>query len=197
MRLSGRLLAVLLVAGVASLAGCGGGSGGDDAASGTTTPVASVATTAPSSTAGTTTAPQGDETVTVYFADADAAELRPETRSVVTADLRSSLVELAKGPTETGHQRALPAGTAIVGTLVQGDEALVNLSSEFTTGYPPGGAAAEFAVLAPLVYTATAVPGVKRVRITVDGQTPSPAGSQYDWTGSFSRADFPDAVASP
>jgi spore germination protein GerM len=198
MRVTRRLTIVLLVACLACLAGCGGGSGGNDAGSGTTTPVASVATTAPSTaTTGTATSSRGDETVTVYFADSDATELQPETRSVPQADLRAALVELANGPSEAGHQNALPAGTAIVGTNVQGDEALVNLSSEFTTGYPPGGAAAEFAVLAPLVYTATAVPGVERVRITVDGQTPSPAGSQYDWTGSFSRADFPGALASP
>jgi spore germination protein GerM len=192
-----RLLIVVLVAALACLAGCGGGSGGDETRSGTTTPVASVATTEPSTTVATSTSAQADETVTVYFADSDAMELLPEERSVPEADLRAALVELAKGPSEAGHQNALPAGTAIVGTAVQGGEALVNLSSEFTTGYPPGGAAAEFAVLAPLVYTATAVPGVDRVRITVDGQTPSPAGSQYDWTGSFSRADFPGAVAGP
>lgn len=192
-----RLPIVLLVAALAGLAGCGGGSGGGDAGSGTTTPVASVATTAPATTAETATSPNAGETVTAYFADSDAVQLQPEKRSVPTANLRAALVELAKGPTEAGHQGALPAGTAIVGTVVQGGEALVNLSSEFATGYPPGGAAAEFAVLAPLVYTATAVPGVDRVRITVDGQTPSPPGSQYDWTGSFSRADFPGALGSP
>ncbi len=181
---------------VACLAGCGGSDGGGDGGSGSTAPVASTATTPPTAT-DTTTSAQAVETVTVYYADSDATELQPETRSVPTANLRAALVELAKGPTEAGHQNALPAGTAIVGTAVQGGEALVNLSSEFTTGYPSGGAAAEFAVLAPLVYTATAVPGVDRVRITVDGQTPSPAGSQYDWTGSFSRADFPGVVASP
>jgi spore germination protein GerM len=192
-----RLLIVFLVAALAGLAGCGDGSGGDGAGSGTTTAVTSTPTAAPSTTAATTTSAQADETVTVYFADSDVTELLPEERSVPDADLRAALVELAKGPSETGRQDALPAGTAIVGTAVEGDEALVNLSPEFTAGYPPGGAAAEFAVLAPLVYTATAVPGVDRVRITVDGQTPSPAGSQYDWTGSFSRADFPGAVAGP
>ena len=91
----------------------------------------------------------------------------------------------------------MPAGTAIIGTNVRGGEALVNLSAEFNQGYPAGGAAAEFAVLAPLVYTATAVDGVERVRITVDGQTPAPVGSQYDWTKAFTRADFPDVLAAP
>jgi spore germination protein GerM len=196
MHLTRRLLIVLLMVALAVLAGCGGGSGGEEPGAGTTTAVASVPATQPPTTSGTTS-DQARESVTVYFADSDAAALQQETRSVATANLRSALVELAKGPTEAGHQPALPAGTTIVGTLVQNGEALVNLSSEFQTGYPPGGAAAEFAVLAPLVYTATAFPGVQRVRITVDGRTPAPTGSQYDWGGSFSRADFPGAVAGP
>lgn len=114
------------------------------------------------------------------------------------SDLRAALVELAEGPASaSAHHPALPQGTAIVGTDVQDGQALVNLSGEFVQGYPSGGAAAEFAVLAALVYTATAVDGVERVRITVDGQTPAPAGSQYDWASAFSRADFPDVVAAP
>lgn len=172
------------------LAACGGSGSASDPA---TTPPATVSTQA------TTTTDEATETVTVYFADSDAMELLPEKRSVPAGGsaLRAALVELAKGTSEAGRRNALPAGASIVGTLVRGDEALVNLSAEFTTGYPPGGAAAEFAVLAPLVYTATAVTGIERVRITVDGQTPSPTGSQFDWTGSFSRADFPGAVATP
>lgn len=196
--MSRRLPIVLVVAMLAALAGCGGSDGAGSGSANTTAPPTASApatTTAPTATA---TAPAA-ATVTVYFADPDAMKLLPEKRSlpVGASRLRAALVELAKGPSEAGHQNALPAGTTIVGTLVHGHEALVNLSSEFTTGYPPGGAAAEFAVLAPLVYTATAVPGIERVRITVDGRTPAPPGSQYDWAGAFSRADFPGAVASP
>ena len=193
-----RLPIVLLVAILAALAGCGGS---NDARSGsaTTTAPATTATRATTTASAAATTNRAGATATVYFADSDARGLLPEKRSVPAgaSPLRAALVELSKGPSEPGRQNALPAGTTIVGTLVQGDEALVNLSSEFVTGYPPGGAAAEFAVLAPLVYTATAVKGIERVRITVDGQTPAPTGSQYDWAGSFSRADFPDALASP
>ena len=195
--MSRRLPIVLVVAILAALAGCGGSDGaGSGSATTTPPPTASAPAT---TTAPTATATAAAATVTVYFADPDAMKLLPEKRSLPAgaSRLRAALVELAKGPSEAGHQNALPAGTTIVGTLVHGHEALVNLSSEFTSGYPPGGAAAEFAVLAPLVYTATAVPGIERVRITVDGQTPAPAGSQYDWGGAFSRADFPGAVASP
>jgi spore germination protein GerM len=138
--------------------------------------------------------------VKLYFADADAQQLIAESRSTAASgsDLRAALVELASGPRSgSGRQPALPVGTAIIGTNVRSGEALVNLSAEFSQGYPAGGAAAEFAVLAPLVYTATAVDGVERVRITVDGQTPAPVGSQFDWTRAFTRTDFPDVLAAP
>jgi spore germination protein GerM len=193
-----RLLIALSVATLATLSGCGGSSDAGPGSATTTVP-ATASTQTATAAAPTTPTDQATETVTVYFADPDAMELLPEKRSVPAGGsrLRAALVELAKGPSEAGHQNALPAGTTIVGTHVQGHEALVNLSPEFTTGYPPGGAAAEFAVLAPIVYTATAVTGIERVRITVDGKTPTPVGSQYDWTGAFSRVDFPGAVASP
>ncbi len=198
-----RLPAVVLMIGIAAaiLVGCGGADSEPETST-TATPTRTEsprATATPQTTTqATSTAPT--RTATLYFADADAQELVEETRPTTAtgSDLRAALVELAKGPPSgSGRQPALPQGTAIVGTDVQDGQALVNLSGEFSTGYPSGGAAAEFAVLAPLVYTATAVDGVERVRITVDGQTPAPAGSQYDWTSTFSRADFPDAVAAP
>ena len=193
-----RLLIALLVATLGMLSACGGSGGADTGGPATTAP-ATVPTSAATTAPPTTTTDRAGATVTVFFADADATKLLPEKRTVPAGGsaLRAALVELAKGTSEAGRLNALPAGTMIVGTLVNGDEALVNLSSEFATGYPPGGAAAEFAVLAPLVYTATAVTGIERIRVTVDGQTPAPTGSQYDWAGSFSRADFPGAVATP
>jgi spore germination protein GerM len=190
---------VLVVAAAAAcaLAGCGSSNAGAPAAS--TAAAATTTASAPPTTTTTGSAPAAaadTRTVTVYFADANAQRLVPETRSVprTGSALRAALVALAAGPTGSGRMPALPAGTTIVGTNVAGGEALVNLSGEFTRGYPSGGAAAEFAVLAPLVYTATGTPGVSRVRFTVDGLTPQPAGSQYDWSGAFSRADFPGAA---
>jgi spore germination protein GerM len=137
--------------------------------------------------------------VKVYFSNANADGLVEETRTVSGdgSDLRLALVELAKGPTRAGAIPALPPGTSVVGTDVRGGVAYVNLSSQFTAGYPSGGAAAEYAVLAPLVYTATAIDDVERVRVTVDGQTPAPTGSQYDWSSGFTRGDFPDVEAAP
>ena len=189
-------MAACLMIGVGAIAfaGCGGS---DTEPQASTSNPATQATSAPTTTRLTTSTTAPARTVTLYFADADAQELLEESRptSATGSDLRAALVELANGPAPgSDHQRALPEGTAIVGTDVRDGEALVNLSDEFVQGYPSGGAAAEFAVMAPLVYTSTAVDGVERVRITVDGQTPAPAGSQFDWAGTFSRSDFPDVV---
>jgi spore germination protein GerM len=194
----GLVAAVLACAAVA--AGCGGS---DEPASGgtETSPVATTTGTAPPPTSApaTETAPQYARELTVYFSNGNADKLIEETRNVSGegSDLRLALVELAKGPSGPDAVTALPPGTQIVGTDVRGGEALVNLSSQFVAGYPPGGAAAEFAVVAPIVYTATAVEGVERVRITVDGRTPAPTGSQYDWSSGFTRADFPDVAGTP
>lgn len=180
-------------------AGCGGSDEPSPVNSGTT-PAATAPTpteTAPAPT--TDTAPQDARQVTVYFSNGNADGLVEETRSASGdgSDLRLALVELAKGPTGSDAIAALPAGTAVVGTDVRDGVAFVNLSAEFAAGYPSGGAAAEFAVVAPLVYTATAVDGIERVRVTVDGQTPAPVGSQYDWSSGFTRADFPDIGETP
>ena len=198
-----RVLAALLTLGVGAplLAGCGGGDNEPQAS----TPAAPTQTESPRATA-TPTNTQATATtattrdVTLYFADADGQKLVEESRSTSAtgSDLRAALVALAEGPASgSALLPALPQGTSVVGTDVSDGQALVNLSGEFAQGYPSGGAAAEFAVLAALVYTATAVDGVERVRVTVDGQTPAPAGSQYDWTGTFSRSDFPDVAATP
>ncbi len=182
------------------LTACGDGDGSSTTsrvAQTSTTPSQQASDTQPATA--TTTAPAPEREVTVYFSSQDGSRLVQETRPVATDGslVRAALDALAQGPTASGAMPALPAGTTVVATEVNGDEAVVDLSPEFVAGYPSGGAAAEMAVLAPLVYTATAVEGVERVRVTVGGQAPAPAGSQFDWTGGFTRADFPDMGATP
>lgn len=195
------ILALLAIgAGAVAFSGCGGATNESPAStrdSTAQTAAPPAAKTTRQATTGTTTPARK---VKLFFADADAQQLIEESRPTAAtgSDLRAALVELAKGPASgSTRQPALPMDTTIIGTNVRGGEALINLSAEFNRGYPSGGAAAEFAVLAPLVYTATAIDGVERVRITVDGRTPAPAGSQYDWTRAFTRADFPDVLAAP
>ena len=194
------VLVLALTLGLAA-AGCGTSGSDDGGAPAPTTPSTTTATptTPKPGPPKTSEKPEPTRTVTVYFADADAQGLVAETHPTAAtgSDLRAALVELAAGPTDPNLQPALPTGTVIVGTDVRDAVASVNLSREFVSGYPSGGAAAEFAVVAALVYTATGVKGVDRVQITVDGQTPAPTGSQLDWSSTFSRDDFPAQVANP
>ncbi len=147
----------------------------------------------------TSTPTPSTDKLRVWFLDAEGVELVSESRPSSTAEpeLRAVLEALAEGPQTPAGVPALPTGTEIVGTNVTGDEALINFSQAFVSGYPSGGATAELAVLAPIVYSATEVAGVSRVRITVDGQTPQLPGTQFDFSNAFSRADFPDLGVTP
>jgi spore germination protein GerM len=173
----------LALAAAAALAvGCGGAA----TPAGSTAPASTAPATAPATTA--------LQTVTVYFPDAQALHILPERRSV-PADgeaLRLALEELAAGPRSAELLRALPAGTAVLDARLVDGTARIDLDAAFERGYPSGGAAGEIAVLAPLVYTATAVDGAQRALITVEGRTPALAGSQFDLSEPLARSDFPD-----
>jgi spore germination protein GerM len=168
-RLSAALWAVLAVA---LVAGCGGGESGG---AGTTT---------------ATTAGAGPE-VTVYFSD-DTGALVPERRSGPrgATPLDAAMRALAQGPSEAGLIPALPPGTTVRSTRVERDVAVVDLSAELESGYPPGGSAAELAVVAPIVRTATAAAGTARARILVEGRAPAPAGAQLDLSVPLSPAEL-------
>ena len=172
-----RVCAVLCgVVAVALVAGCGGGADGGSA------------TTAAPSTAAT--AGPGPE-VTVYFSD-DSGALVPERRAgpAGTAPLDAAMQALAQGPTAAGLIPALPRGTTVRSTRVQGGVAVVDFSSELESGYPPGGSAAELAVVAPIVRTATEAAGTARARLLVEGRAPAPAGAQLDLSAPLSPAEL-------
>ena len=168
-----RLSAVLCaVVATALVTGCGGGDGD------------SAATTAAA------TAGPGPE-VTVYFSD-DTGALVPEHRSgpAGAAPLDAAMGALAEGPTRAGLIPALPSGTEVRATRVEGDVAVVDFSAELESGYPPGGSAAELAVVAPIVRTATEAAGTARARILVEGRAPAPAGAQLDLSAPLSPAEL-------
>lgn len=180
MRLAALVVALLLVPFAAAC--------GDDE-----TPSGAGTSTTPTATAPTaTSAPE--RTVEVWFADDAAMRLVPERRTVTAegSDLAAAMAELAEGPAGEGTVPALPAGTRVLGAEVDAEgTATVDLSREFEEGYPAGGAAAELAVVGPIVYTATGVAGVERVLVTVEGAVPDPAGTQFDWSRPLARADLP------
>lgn len=129
-------------------------------------------------------------TVQVFFAD-DDGRLRLEDRRVPAGGLRAALDALADGPSDPALIPALPAGTRVLSASSDGDLATVDLSAEFESGYPPGGAAAENAVTGALVRTAAAASGASRVLVRVEGRTPAPAGSQFDFSEPIAVGDLP------
>lgn len=133
--------------------------------------------------------------VMVYFTD-DAGALVAETRTAAAATAEQALTALAEGPDDDGLFPALPPGTVVRSVTQAGDGVVqVDLSAAFVDGYPSGGAAAEAAVLGPLVFTATEAPGAEAVLITVDGQVPEPIGSAFDFSAPLTRQDVPAEVA--
>lgn len=160
-------------------AGCGSDDGGS-----AQSPPATATTPA--------TAPPATVVVTVWFADQEA-RLRPERRAVPAgADpLRAAMDALAAGPDDPALLAALPEGTQVLGTAVGGGVATVDLSAEFESGYPPGGAAAETAVIGPIVRTASEASGAPRVRIRVEGRAPAPPGTQFDLSQPLAVGDLP------
>jgi len=78
---------------------------------------------------------------------------------------------LLAGPTAAERRRGLsstvPSGSRLLGLTVKGGLATVDLSSRFASG---GGSASMNARLAQLVYTLTAVAGVERVNLRLEGR---------------------------
>jgi len=135
-------------------------------------------------------------TVRVYFPASDGAGLILERRPIPAGDppLGAALAELAAGPRAPGAERALPSGTTVRAVSTASGTARVDLDQAFVENYPTGGSAAEVAVLAPLVWTATAQPDVRRVLVTVEGRAPDLVGSQFDLSAPLTRADFPEGA---
>ncbi len=101
-----------------------------------------------------------------------APVLRPVTRGVAatTAVIGTAVRALLAGPTRSetraGAGTAVPPGTQLLGISLHGGVATVDLTSDFTTG---SGGWSERLRLAQLVFTATQFPGVRGVRLHLDG----------------------------
>jgi spore germination protein GerM len=141
------------------------------------------------------TGPAPEATLTAYFPTRDREAIVPVRvpRPAAGGALESALAALAQGPSDPALGPALPGGTRVLGARVEGGTARVDLSGDFAAAYPSGGSAAEIAALAPLVFTATEVPGVERVLVTVEGRTPD-VPSQLDLAAPLARTDFPPEI---
>jgi hypothetical protein len=96
----------------------------------------------------------------------EALRIHKPTRRVATAALDALLA----GPTSTeraaGIGTEIPGGTRLLGVVIAGGVARVDLTSDYEKG---GGSSSLQLRLAQVVYTATQFPTVKAVRFSVDG----------------------------
>lgn len=208
------LAALAMLVSVAMVSGC---ADDDGASEGTTTAAsASVAvgstettdmTATTSTTATTAPAETGVETAdtatddvaqavgTIWFANEDGA-LVGEARAGAAMSVRAALTELAAGPEDETLVPAFPVGAAVVGTDLEGSVVIVEMNAAFEEGYPSG-SAAEIATVAPIVYTATELPGVDAVRLEVGGAPLAPPTAQLDLSADLTRADLPMTLVPP
>jgi spore germination protein GerM len=179
------LLALLAPAVAGVLAGCGEGGAGQGLGSTTTA-------------GNSTTESPGAAEYGVYFPTADGehiVKVQMPGSGQAGNPLEGALSALAAGPDRSGLAPALPAGTRVLGVTSRGGTARIDLSSRFAEAYPSGGSAAEIAALAPIVFTATEIEGVRDVLLTVGGATPD-VPTQFDLGAPLARDDFPpDIVA--
>jgi hypothetical protein len=128
----------------------------------------------------------------------NARLVRAGRRLDTPGDVPAVIGALLAGPTKQevtrGRRSAIPPDTRLLSSTVADGIATLDLSSELAA---VGGDAQRYS-LAQLVWTATAVPGVRAVRIAVEGQTvsvPNPEGQVLDRP--LTRHDFPAQLEPP
>jgi spore germination protein GerM len=88
------------------------------------------------------------------------------------APLSKAVAELLSGPSETekaqGISTQIPAGTKALNILIKDEIAIVNFNRKLEN-YGGGSARLE-GMIAQIVYTATEVPGIKKVWIWMEGE---------------------------
>lgn len=141
-------------------------------------------------------APDGLRALSVYFSDAGAERLVPVTRYLHPDSglARGAMLALLAGPDAADATRgltsAVPPGSRLLGITVRDSSATVDLARVFESG---AGATAVRMRLAQLVYTLTRVPGVRSVRLWLEGRPVEVfSGEGLDIPQPLTRADFPD-----
>jgi len=141
-------------------------------------------------------APDGTRALSVYFSDASAEHLVPVTRYVHPDSglARGAMLALLAGPGPADETRGLtssiPPDSRLLGITVHDSSATVDMARVFESG---GGAAAVRIRLAQLVYTLTGVPGVRSVRLWLEGRPVDVFSAEgLDISQPLTRADFPD-----
>lgn len=172
-----------------------GGDGDQNVVAGPTSTDETTASPSPSeTTTEATDPPEARETVYVYFS-MDEGDLGPrlyrEQHSVVleadeTPAAAAVRVMLSEPATDPDYSSGWPTGVEVLGYSVDGDTATVDVN-----GFVSAGSASELAAVQQLVYTVTANDNnVKRVRLQVDGGTPS--SGHADWSKPVKRSSMLD-----
>ena len=141
-------------------------------------------------------APDGLRAVTVYFSDSLAERLVPVTR-YVRADsglARGAVLALLAGPDANDQTRRLatevPAGSRVLGITLRDSVATIDMTREFESG---GGTTSVVMRLAQLTYTLVRVPGVRSVRLWLEGRPVEVfSGEGLEIDKPLTRADFQD-----
>ena len=160
---------VVAAALVAVLAACGDDDEGSTAS--TTTSTASETTTS-------STAPAEANEVRAYFLRDE--RVGPTARQATGEAVAAGALEgLLTGPTETeqqmGFSSAIPAGTELLGVVIEDGVATVDLSAEFGSG---GGSASMMGRVAQVVFTLTQFPTVDAVSFELDGEPVTALGGE-------------------
>lgn len=120
-----------------------------------------------------TMAAAGGGTVQLYFPSASGRMLVPVTRTVFSdADVTTAILELAKGPrADSGLEAPLPKDCGLLGVSMKNGVVTINFTKEFMEA-----AQGENGVqsLRAILFTAAQFPGVKQVKIAVEGQEYQP-----------------------
>jgi spore germination protein GerM len=141
------------------------------------------------------TQPAPTPQVTVYFCKAGTDALVPmpfsTNRQLQGAKLESALIaQLLSGPAVPEASVVLfPQGT-IADVDLNGDMVVVNFRGALAKPFR-GGDSDEIALFKSLTYTATSVPGVKRVQVLIDRKkVPTLPGGQFEIDEPLTRETF-------
>ena len=120
---------------------------------------------------------------TLYFTRVSDSQIRltPVSRKLpaATSPAMAAVQELVRGRVPTGCERPLPSGTRALGVTIGGGVARANFSSELVRRFS-GGSDNEEAVVYAIVNTLASLPGVRRVRILVQGRPVETIGGHID-----------------
>ncbi|MBQ9197620.1 MAG: GerMN domain-containing protein [Clostridia bacterium] len=118
--------------------------------------------------------------VRLYFPSQTGRMLVPVTRVVYSdADPVTAMVELCRGPRQdSGLERSVPEGCGLKGVSMKNGVVSIDLTSEFNQDADTD----RLQMLRAIVYTVSQFPGVKEVKLSVEGQPYElPEAAQSAW----------------